>query len=196
MPLLQEEKKYTYAEYIGWPESEYWELVSGIPYMQAAPSWQHQSITGEIFRQISNFLLDKTCNVFASPFDLCLAEDNESDEDITNIFQPDIVVVCDETKLRKTGYFGVPTLAIEVSSPATAKLDKILKFNKYEKAGIKEYWIVEPEGMIVSVYTLQNNNRYGRPEAYADGEIIKVGVLQELEINLSSVFSGIKESHS
>lgn len=116
MSLLKEKIKQTYADYLTWPENERWEIIDGQPCMQSAPEWPHQSVSGELYRQISNYLLDKPCRVFASPFDLCLPEYNEIDDDITNIFQPDIVIVFDDKKLRKTGYFGVPSLIIEISS--------------------------------------------------------------------------------
>jgi Uma2 family endonuclease len=191
MSLPEENKKHTYADYITWPENERWEIIDGVPYMQSAPKWQHQSISCEIHRQISNYLIGKPCRVFASPFDLCLAECNESDNEISNIIQPDIVVVCDETKLRKTGYFGVPTLIIEISSPSTARQDRVVKFNKYEKASVKEYWIVEPDGKYINVFTLQENKRYGRPEAYTEEDKVQLFVFPDLKIDLKPVFDGI-----
>ena len=66
-----------------------------------------------------------------------------------------------------------------------------MKFNKYEKAGVKEYWIVEPDGKFVSVFTLQENNRYGRPENYTDKDKLKVSVFPDLEIDLGMVFARI-----
>ena len=191
MPLLNEKRKYTYADYLTWPEGERWEIIEGIPYMQAAPSWQHQSISSELHRQISNHLVNKPCRVFASPFDLCLAEYNEKDEEIEKVVQPDIVVVCDENKLRKTGYFGVPNLVIEISSPATSRCDRVLKFNMYENAGVKEYWIVDADGKFINVFTLQENKRYGRHETYTDENKIKVSGFPELVIDLSIVFDKI-----
>jgi Uma2 family endonuclease len=146
----------------------------------------------ELSLQFGNYLRDKPCRVFAAPFDLCVPEFDESDEDISNLVaQPDLVVVCDEGKLRKSGYFGVPTLVIEIAAPSTSKKDRLLKFNKYEKAGVKEYWIVEPDGKIVSVFTLQENKRYGRPEVYSDQDKIKVSVFPDLEIDLGTVFARI-----
>ncbi|GAB6155697.1 Uma2 family endonuclease [Desulfosporosinus burensis] len=194
MPLPQEGRKYTYADYITWLEEERWEIIDGVPYMQAAPTWQHQAISVELTSQFNAHLKGTPCRVFAAPFDLCIPNDNERDEEISNIIsQPDIVVICDESKLRKTGYFGVPALIIEISSPSTARKDKLLKFNKFEKAGVPEYWIVEPENRLVSVFTLQENNRYGRPEVYAEDHTIKVGAIHvslpsAFEIDLSSVF--------
>jgi len=191
MSLPEENKKNTYSDYLTWPENERWEIIDGVPYLQSAPKWQHQSISGELYRQISNYLIDKPCRVFASPFDLCLVEYEESDDDILNIVQPDIVIVCDETKLRKTGYFGVPALIIEISSPSTTRQDRVVKFNKYEKAGVKEYWIVEPDGKYISVFTLQENKRYGRPEAYTEEDKAKMSVFSDFTVDLKPVFEGI-----
>ena len=90
--------------------------------------------------------------------------------------------------MKGTGYFGVPDLIIEVCSPSTIRNDKVLKFNKYEKVGVKEYWIVEPEGKFISVFTLQQNNRYGRPEIYTEVDNVKVGVFDNLIVDLKLVF--------
>jgi len=192
MPNSEPNRKYTYAQYITWPEEERWEIFDGVPYMQSAPTWQHQSISRELLLQFGQFLRNTSCRVFAAPFDLCIPENNdEKDEDISNILQPDIVIVCDQGRLRKTGYFGVPALIVEITSPSTARNDKIIKFNKYEKAGVKEYWIIEPENKIVSVFTLQENNRYGRPDVYSEDDKIQVGILPdfpEITIDLKLVF--------
>ena len=168
--IAQENKKYTYAEYLTWPEGEKWEIIDGTPFMQAAPTWQHQSISGELFRQISNYLLHKSCQVFASPFDLRLPGTDIQDEDNIDVYQPDLLIVCDKSNLKGTGYYGVPSLVIEIVSPSTARNDKLLKFNMYEKTGVKEYWIVEPDTRLISVFTLQDNNRYGRPELYTEND--------------------------
>lgn len=191
MSLPEGNKKHTYADYLTWPENERWEIIDGAAHMQSAPSWQHQSISGELYRQISNYLHDKPCRAFASPFDLCLAEYKENDDEISNIVKPDIVIVCDERKLRKTGYFGVPDLIIEISSPSTTRLDRVVKFNKYEKVGVKEYWIVEPDGKYISVFTLQENKRYGRPELYTEEDKVQLAVFPDCTVDLKPVFEGI-----
>jgi Uma2 family endonuclease len=190
MPLPQEGKKFTYADYLTWPEGERWEIIDGVPYLQAAPSWQHQAISVELASQFNVYLKSKPCRVFAAPFDLCIPELDESDEEISNVIsQPDIVVVCDESKLRKTGYFGIPSLVIEITSPSTARNDKLIKFNKFEKAGVKEYWIIEPDTKLVSVFILQNNNRYGRPELYTELDTVVVSIFSDLVIDLNTVFN-------
>ncbi|MPW24277.1 Uma2 family endonuclease [Alkalibaculum sp. M08DMB] len=191
MPLPKENKKHTYADYLTWPENEQWEIFNGVPCMQSAPSWQHQAISGELYRQLANHLQGNECQAFTSPFDLRFSDEEKQDEETTNVFQPDIVVICDKSRLKGTGYFGTPTLVIEISSPSTSRIDRVLKFNKYEKSGIKEYWIVDPDGKYVNIFTLQEDQRYGRPESYTEEAKVKVSVFPNLLIDLSQVFASI-----
>ncbi|HUX47395.1 MAG TPA: Uma2 family endonuclease [Desulfosporosinus sp.] len=191
MPLHQENKKYTFADYLTWPENERWEIIDGVPSMQAAPTWQHQAISRELLTQFNNYLKDKPCQVFASPFDLRLPETNEKDEETTFVVQPDILVICDNEGLKGTGYYGTPTLVIEISSPSTARSDKVWKFNRYEKAGVKEYWIVEPDGKFISVFTLLPNNRYGRPDSYTETDMVEVSVFPSFIVDLKPIFENI-----
>lgn len=141
MSSSKENKKYTFADYLKFPDSERWEIIDGISYMQSAPSWQHQSISRELMLQFGEYLRNNQCQVFASPFDLRLPEIEEKDieEDVTNVYQPDLLVVCDKSRLKGTGYHGVPSLAIEILSPSTVRIDRLLKFNIYDKVGVKEY---------------------------------------------------------
>ena len=191
MPIQQKNKKCTFADYLTWPENEHWEIIDGVPSMQAAPTWQHQAISRELLTQFNNYLKGNPCQVFASPFDLRLPETNEKDEETTFVVQPDILVVCDKGGLKGTGYYGTPTLAIEITSPSTARSDKVWKFNRYEKAGVKEYWIVEPDGKFISVFTLQPNNRYGRPESYTEADLLKVSVFPGFIVDLKPIFEHI-----
>ncbi len=191
MPFHQENKKYTFADYLTWPENERWEIIDGVPMMQAAPTWQHQAISRELLTQFNNYLKDKSCQVFASPFDLRLPETNENDEETTFVVQPDLLVVCEKTGLKGTGYYGTPTLVIEITSPSTSRNDKVRKFNRYEKAGVKEYWIVEPDGKFISVFTLQPNNRYGRPDSYTETDEVEVSVFPGFIVDLKPIFEKI-----
>jgi len=96
MPIPDLKKKYTYADYLTWPEDERWEIIDGVPYMLAAPSWQHQAVSRELMVQFGSYLKDKPCEVFAAPFDLRIPCEGEKDEDTKNVVQPDIVVICDK----------------------------------------------------------------------------------------------------
>jgi len=183
------EKQYSYADYLEWPEDERWEIIDGVPYMQAAPSPLHQFVLGELYRQFSNYLLDKTCKAYPAPFCVRLTKDkNRKNEDIKKVVEPDITIICDKSKIDEKGCIGVPDMIIEVLSPSSVKMDRLIKLNAYEKAGVREYWIVEPENKLVSVYVLQNNGKYGRNEVFSDTDKIKVSIFQDLEINLSTVF--------
>jgi Uma2 family endonuclease len=185
---MTKKDQYTYKDYLSWPKEERWELIEGVPYMQAAPSWQHQAISAELSRQFANHLINTPCKVFTAPFDVRLPHGNESDEDTKNVVQPDIVVVCDKSGLRGTGYYGIPPLLIEIVSPSSGRMDRLKKFNKYEQVGVKEYWIVEPDAKIISVFVLGDDNRYGRPEIYSDEYTITVSTFDEITIDLKTVF--------
>ena len=188
MSLSEDVRKQTYKDYLTYPDDERWEIIDGVPYMQSAPTWQHQSISRELLRQFSNYLLQKSCEIFSAPFDLRLSKADIKDEDVINVYQPDLVVICDKSQLQGTGYFGIPNLVIEILSPSTAKADRLLKFNMYEKFGVQEYWIVEPDMKIVSVFILQDNNRYGRTELYTEKDNVAVSIFSDLIIDLSTVF--------
>lgn len=106
MPIPHENKKYTYADYLTWPEEERWELCEGTPYLLSSPTWQHQAISLELTRQFANYLVGKPCLIFNAPFDLRIPIGNEKDEDTRNVFQPDLVVICNKEGLKGSGYYG------------------------------------------------------------------------------------------
>ncbi len=188
MPIPKQKHVYTYADYLTWNEDERWEIINGLPYLQSAPSRIHQEVLMELARQFSNHLLDKPCKIYPAPF--CVRLDtNDDDKKVKNVVEPDLTIVCDSSKLDKKGCKGSPDMIIEIISPSTAKIDKVIKFNKYEEAGVKEYWIVEPEQKLVSVFLLQENMKYGRPEMYTDEDSIAVSLFPDLEVDLKSVFT-------
>jgi Uma2 family endonuclease len=190
LSIPEPNKKYTFTDYLKWDPQERYELIDGIPLlMTPAPSWQHQAISRQLTYQLVAFLQGKRCQVFHAPFDVRIPYQGETDEDTSNVFQPDLVVICDPSKLSGSGYFGAPTLIIEILSPHTAKTDRILKFNKYEQAGVQEYWIVEPETKIVTRFIIQENQKYGRPEYFTEEDKIEGSVLPGLIIDLSTVFN-------
>ncbi|MHB1394842.1 MAG: Uma2 family endonuclease [Clostridia bacterium] len=190
MPLPKPEQKYSYADYLIWDENERWEILDGVPYMQAAPSRIHQEVSGELHRQFANYLQDKRCKVYHAPF--CVRLDIEkNDNDIKNVVEPDITIVCDNSKLDERGCKGSPDMIVEILSPSSGKKDRVDKFNKYEKAEVKVYWVVEPDQKLVSVFLLQSNDRYGRPEMYTDEDKIIVSIFPDLEIDLKLVFDKV-----
>ena len=187
--LKKEKKKYTYSDYCKWDDGKRWELIEGIPYaMSPAPARKHQRILGKLYLLFGNFLKNKQCEIYPAPFDVRL---NGKDEDDT-VVQPDISVICDRSKLNDKGCVGAPDLIIEILSPSTARKDRIKKFNQYQKAGVAEYWIVDPDTESVQVHLLNEQGQYVTfaYENDADFEtLVPVNILEGLVINLQEVFS-------
>ena len=136
---------YTYADYLTWDEGERVEILYGEPVMSPAPNRRHQDISRQLVRQIGNFLDGKPCKLYYAPFDVRLFEkDGDPPEDVDTVVQPDIAVICDESKLDDAGCKGAPDLIIEILSQSTRTHDKTRKYRLYQRAGVREYWIVDP----------------------------------------------------
>jgi Uma2 family endonuclease len=188
LPARKIDEKFTYGDYLKWPDEERWELINGVAYdMSPAPSRRHQEIVGELYRQISNYLLDKPCEVYIAPFDVRLPKFDEADEEIETVIQPDIIVVCDINKLDDRGCRGAPDIIIEVISPQTAKKDLITKHYLYERHKIKQYWIFDPEQEDAVIFKLKNNI-YREPKEYKKEDKVKVDIFKDLEIDLNTIF--------
>ncbi len=184
------EELFTYGDYRTWNDDERWELIDGVPYcMSPAPSPRHQLLLGELHRQFANWLRGKPCQVFIAPIDVRLAESDEHDDEITTVVQPDLSVICDKSRLDNTGYRGAPELVVEILSPSTAQKDLKTKLARYERAGVREYWIVDPAAKIVLVFILQGDGQYGRPSVYVDTDRPQVNIFPDLEIDLTAVFA-------
>jgi Uma2 family endonuclease len=135
-----------------------------------------------------NFLRDKQCSAFAAPFDVRLAErKDEEDVKIETVVQPDIVVVCDQNKLDKQGCLGAPDIAVEIISTSTSYKDQTEKLRLYERHGVREYWIVNPDAKYIMVYRLEGV-KYGKPEYLTESDILESKALEGLKIDLSDVW--------
>ena len=161
MALPAENVRYTYADYLTWDENERIELLNGAPVMMASPSRVHQEISMEISRQLANFLEGKKCRVYAAPFAVRLFEkEKDAPEDVDTVVEPDISVVCDTNKLDEHGCKGAPDLIVEILSPSTARHDRLVKLGEYQRAGVREYWIVSPDERTVQTYLLKDGLFY------------------------------------
>ncbi len=178
-----ENRIYTYGEILKFPENERWELIDGMPYLQARPSIEHQGIMMEISNQIYNYLKGKPCKVFTEP--AVWLDGKAEDKNSKNYIIPDIVVVCDPKKIVSAGIIGTPDMIVEIVSPSNARIDKVKKLWKYRDAGVKEYWIIEPDEKIITVYRLDTG--FYKVESYDEG-LIKVGIMEELSIDIKLVF--------
>ena len=182
------DEKFNYADYITWSDDERWEIIEGVVYdMSPAPSTEHQGISFKLSGILYDFLKDKQCRAFTAPFDVRLAETDDTDEEIETVVQPDIVVICDQNKLDKRGCLGVPDITVEILSPSTSYKDQTEKLLLYEKHGIKEYWIINPDAKYVMLYRLEGV-KYNKPEYLTGNDILKSRAIEGLGIDLSEVW--------
>ena len=182
MEAMPDNKHFTWADYLTWEDDIRYELIDGTPHMMTAPSRQHQSISGALFNQLYNFLKDKPCEVYAAPFDVRLNPDDRDD----TVVQPDIVVVCDSTKLDDRGCMGAPDLVVEILSSSSDIRDRVLKFNKYLQAGVREYWIVNPDNSSANVF-IWENGKY-TASAYGKSDTLSSHTLPGCVISLADIF--------
>ena len=186
---MSQDKLYTLADILEWDEGERAEVIDGSLYMMATPSRIHQKISGEPFGQLREYLRGKQCEVYAAPFAVRLFEGAEdSPENVYTMVEPDISVICSPEKLDDMGCKGAPDLIIEILSPSTRRHDRLTKFNLYQRAGVREYWIVDPSDRSVQSFLLENNAYIARDFAVNDDKIT-VNVLQDCVIDLAPVFA-------
>ncbi len=182
---------FTYGQYYQWDDGERWELIDGVPYnMTPAPVRRHQRILMRMSLIVGNFLEDKPCQVYFAPFDVRLPDFGEqADDDVPTVVQPDLVVICDEKKLDDRGCRGAPDLVVEILSPSTSRKDIGIKFQLYERHGVREYWIIHPSEESLMIFTLGQDGKYGRPQGYGRGDKATSTVLEGLELDLEEVFA-------
>lgn len=189
MALPVQKAWHTFEDALSWDEGERIEIIDGEALMMAAPSRIHQEICFEIGRQLGNYLEGKQCRAYPAPFSVRLFEkDGDTPENVDTVVEPDISVVCDRNKLDQYGCKGAPDLIIEVLSPSTQRHDQLVKLNLYQRAGVREYWIVDPENRTVRVM-IQAGGILQTYEIYRREDVAKVNVLEGCFIELGKVFS-------
>lgn len=182
MPLPKE-KHYTHSDYLTWDDDSRYELIDGVPYMMSpAPSRVHQSVSSNLHLQLASFLKGKPCRVYHAPFDVRLNADTYDD----TVVQPDLLVVCDRSKLDDKGCVGAPDIVVEILSPSTARHDRLVKFQIYQKAGVREYWLIDPDTKTLQVCILEDGKYI--TTMYGDTDTVHVHVLEGCAISLSDVF--------
>lgn len=183
---------YTYADYLEWNFEERLELIRGrIFKMSPAPAPVHQEVSGNTYVQLHRLLKKKKCKVYAAPFDVRLPVKNKKkDEEITTVVQPDISVICDESKIDGRGCCGAPDLIIEILSPGNSHKEVKLKFELYGEAGVKEYWIVNPVEANLVVFILDEQGKYaGGGKMYSGKEKIKSEVIPGLIVDTKEMYT-------
>lgn len=190
MALPEKKARYTFADCLTWDENERIEIIDGEAFLMAAPSSIHQEISMEISRQLANYLEGKQCRVYPAPFDVRLFEkDGETPADVDTVVEPDISVVCDKSKIDMYGCKGAPDLVVEILSPSSLRNDRLVKLRLYQRAGVREYWIVDPENKTVQVFLSDGVGILQPHEDYGRENVAKVNVLDGCFIELNKVFS-------
>ena len=180
---------YTYADYLQWNLRYRIELFKGRIFRLSAPNTNHQKISGKLYLSIGNFLNQQPCQVFSAPFDVRLPIKNKKrDDEVTTVVQPDLCIICDPLKLDERGCNGAPDLVIEILSPGNNKKEVKLKFDLYEEAGVKEYWIVYPAEENIITYFLNDQQKFVGGKIYASGDTIHSKAVAGLSVNLDEIF--------
>ncbi|MBS9522656.1 Uma2 family endonuclease [Litoribacter ruber] len=183
-----EYRRYTYADYLSWQYDEMVELIKGRLFRNAAaPRRVHQEISGKVFNKLFTFLESLPCKAYAAPFDVRLPVKSKKHEDIDTVVQPDICVVCDPDKLDELGCVGAPDLIIEILSPGNNKKELKYKYEVYEEAGVKEYWIIQPAEQTLLTYTLING-KYVPSRLQTTGDLVECRSLPGFYLDLEYVF--------
>jgi Uma2 family endonuclease len=186
---LDLEGSYTYADYLTWQFKERLELIKGkIFKMSPAPNRFHQIVLGKLHISIMQFFDQKECQVYLAPFDVRLVKQKTKDEKVVTVVQPDLCIVCDAAKLDDRGCMGAPDLVVEILSPGNNKKEMGIKFDLYEKNGVKEYWIIEPVEKVLFLYTLQNGKYIGL-KPFIENDKIKSPLFPKLNFMMKNIYN-------
>ncbi len=179
MEALRKERVYTIEDIYALPEGERAELIDGKIYDMAPPGWRHQRISAYLHNEIYDHIKESNgdCEVLAAPFAVFLYDDG------FNYVEPDISVICDRSKLDEKGCHGAPDWVIEIVSQSSKSRDYMTKLFQYRAAGVREYWIVDPERQTVMVYGFEKDV----VEQYGFGEEMPVGIYEGFSITLTGV---------
>lgn len=178
MPLT-EKQVYTIEDIEKLPDGERAELIDGQIYYMASPKYIHQKLLMELSTIINNYIKAKggPCEVLPAPFAVFINKDRH------NYVEPDITVICDKTKLDERGCHGAPDWVIEIVSPSSRQMDYYRKLFKYSSAGVREYWLVDPERNRVLVYNFESEEI----QDYTFSDSVKAGIYEDFYIDFSEL---------
>ncbi len=179
--------EYTLEDYYALPDDQRVELIDGVFYDMASPRAPHQFAAGEIYRQISTYIMERggQCIPFVAPLDVQLDCDDKT------MLEPDVGILCDRSKLRNGIIFGAPDFLVEVLSPSTRMKDQGVKLMKYLHAGVRECWMIDTERRLVVTYYFEESPR---TVIYGFEDSIPVRIYDgDLQINLSGILPWLEE---
>ena len=184
---VKQQGEFTLEDYYTLPEDRRIELIDGVIYDMSAPTFVHQHILGTFFVEVQNYISAKggKCLPMMAPVDVRLNEDDKT------MGQPDLLILCDKSKIQRWGVMGAPDFCLEITSASTNRKDYIKKLHKYIDAGVKEYWIIDPKRRVLVYYHWKDD--YLPHMCPLEG---KVGVAiydEELQIDLDKLADLIQE---
>ena len=183
-------KLYSYADYFKWQFEERIELIKGKIFEMSAPNRIHQKLSSTIHGELYQYLKGKKCDVYSAPFDMRVARKSNADTDITTVLQPDICVICDTSILDERGCIGAPDIVVEILSPSNNKKELKYKYDIYEEAGVKEYWVIIPNERAFLCYSLREGKYYPSRLMVA-GDIVISPLLPGFQLDLSMLFENL-----
>lgn len=177
----------TWRDYLALPDSgPRLELIGGVPKAMAGAGALHQRIVMEIGRQLANQLFGQPCQLFPAPFDVRLPQADEAEGDEKNVVQPDLLIVCDPSKLRPNSLRGAPDFVLEVISPGSKRHDLLRKRRLYEQSGVREYWVYEPEEVLLYRFSAGDDGVW-LAEIVAGTGVQTLSALPALSVDFDSV---------
>lgn len=179
MPLPNQNKEYTIEDIYTLPDGVRAELIDGQIYYMSPPNRRHQKLVAFFTSIISNYIQthDGNCEIYPAPFAVFLNEDNK------NYVEPDISVICDPDKLNDKGCAGAPDWVVEIVSPGSRRMDYSIKLFKYRSAGVREYWIADPEKNRIMVWNFELEDT----DEYTFLDSVKVGIYEDFEVDFSTI---------
>ncbi|KAA5536686.1 Uma2 family endonuclease [Taibaiella lutea] len=187
---LEENGIYSYADYLTWRLKERLELIKGkIMKMSPAPGTYHQRVSLRLTNALSSQFEENACELFVAPFDVRLLDKRktDSDNDIYTVVQPDLCIICDPAKIDEKGCIGAPDLIIELLSPGNSNKEMRIKFDLYEEAGVKEYWMVNLNEKCVFRYSLIEDRFVGL-QPVIETDILTSPLFPDLKLDLKNIF--------
>ncbi|MCD7743868.1 MAG: Uma2 family endonuclease, partial [Lachnospiraceae bacterium] len=183
--VSRQQGEYTLEDYLAWPKEQRVELIDGVIYDMAAPTLIHQAIGGRLYTVFSNFITGRqgSCMAFISPVDVQLDCDDKT------IVEPDVLIICDPSKLHRERIYGAPDFVAEVLSPSTSRKDRFLKLSKYRRAGVREYWLIDPDRKKVMVYEFAKSDS---AKIYGFSDRVPVGIYNgECQVDFAEIYRQI-----
>jgi len=177
----------TYDDFVNFPDDgRRHELIDGEHFVTPAPALRHQELLGRLYLALGNHLAQhRAGKVYLAPADVVFSS--------FDVVEPDLLFVSNERLeiLADTRLIGAPDLVVEILSPSTRRTDEIRKLHLYDRFGVREYWVVDPDIDVVKVYRRTEDGSFARMVelAAADDDVLQTPLLPGLSVKLRELFA-------